>query len=121
MRRLVILTLLFILPLQFAWAAVMGVHGHTGDAPALSGPHTHPHHHGPEAGADHAHDAASGSDAEPGADEHPDHTHPVFTSLLAEPGLALSVSLSGGPLLQPSAAFLARTPPFPDRPPHAHA
>lgn len=121
MRRLVILTLMLILPLQFAWAAVLGIHGHAGDAPALSGPHTHPHHHGTEASADHAHDAASGSDAEHGTDEHPDHTHPVFTSLLAESGLSLSVSLPGGPILHPAAAFLSRTPPFPDRPPHAHA
>ncbi|HQT00645.1 MAG: hypothetical protein B7Y26_00970 [Hydrogenophilales bacterium 16-64-46] len=121
MRRLVILTLLLILPLQFAWAAVLGIHGHTGNTQALSGPHMHPHHHGMEASADPAPDAASESDGEHGADEHPDHTHPVFTSLLAESGLPQTVSLPGGPILHLSAVFLSRIPPLPDRPPHAHA
>lgn len=121
MRRLVILTLLLILPLQFTWAAVLGVHGHTGDTVALSGPHTHTHQHNPDGSAHYGHDASLGSDTEHGADNPTNHTHPVFTSLLAESGLVLTEALPGGPILHPPAAFLSYTPPFPDRPPHARA
>ena len=120
MRRLITLIIMLIVPLQFAWAAAAGLHGHMGKDVAISGFHTHDH--------DHHENAHSGGDAsgdknnqDHNQDGHHGHTHPVFSSILMDPSLTLDIALTGGPILHPPAAFLSRTPPLLDRPPLALA
>ncbi len=124
MRRLVALILLFIIPLQFAWSAVAGVHGHAGEtAPAL-GVHLHSHDHDPAHGHSHPGHADEGLSLDGGPEaghgedgHHASHYHPVFSLILMEPGLTLGAAASGGPIRHEPAAFPSRTPPLLDRPP----
>lgn len=120
MRRLVTLIIMLIVPLQIAWAAAVGTYGHAGNDVAAIGFHMHGHDHHDCMHADHAapHDTAS---QDHGEDGHHCHTHHVFSSMLAEPGLPLDEAVPGGPILYPPAAFLSRTPPLLDRPPLARA
>jgi hypothetical protein len=121
MRRFVALILMLVIPLQFAWAAALGVHGHAKQEVAAAGHHTHEHHHG-DHGSTH-HDHHSTCDA--GNPDHEDgphcHSHPVFSSLIAEPSLALAEAAPDDPVLSPPSGFLSRVPPLLDRPPLAHA
>ena len=125
MRRLIALVVMLVVPLQFAWAAVVGVEGHVGNPIAGAGFHLHghddghadhpghaPHAHGPAADAEHAN---------AGDDGHHGHTHPVFSSLLGDFGLALAEAVPGGLIVPPLSGFLSRTPPLLDRPPLARA
>lgn len=118
MRRLIVLIVLLVVPLQFAWAAVLGLHGHVGhDSPTAS---YHTHGDGLPGDADHDRDAPAGSKNQDQGDEgHHGHVHPVFSSLLAEPGLPWVEAVRDGPIPQPPARFLSRTPPLLDRPPLA--
>lgn len=119
MRRLIALVIMLVVPLQFAWAAAAGVHGHLGENLTALGMHSHSHDdHG------HAHDHAASSDAgaQHGEDgHHGQHYHPVFSSLIREPGLTLGPCLAGGPCPHPPTVFFSRTPPLLDRPPLARA
>lgn len=120
MRRLVALIIMLVVPLQFAWAAAAGLHGHTGKDAFVSGFHTHDHDHHESGHPDH--DASGGtSNQEHSEDGHHGHTHPVFSSVLMEAGFALDFALPGGPMLHPSAAFFSRIPPLLDRPPLVRA
>jgi len=120
MRRLIALIIMLIVPLQFAWAAAAGLHGHVGKDMASAGFHTHDHDHHESAHPDH--DAAGDTNNQDhNEDGHHGHSHPVFSSILVESGLTLDIALSGGPLLHPPAAFFSRTPPLLDRPPLARA
>ncbi len=120
MRRFIALIIMLIVPLQFAWAAAAGLHGHAGKDVATSGFHTHDHDHHECAHPDH--DSTGDTDHQDhNEDEHHGHCHPVFTSILMESGVTLDIALSGGPILHQPAAFLSRTPPLLDRPPLAHA
>lgn len=123
-RRLVVLILLLLVPFQFAWSAVAGVHGHMGaDAPAM-GVHAHEHGHAhQEPGqVDPASGLANGVDTEHGEDgHHASHYHPVFSSVLMEHSLALTIDSAGGPPLARVTDFLSRVTPPLDRPPLALA
>jgi len=122
MRRLIALIIMLIVPLQFAWAAAVGVYGHAGQGVAAAGFHTHGHDHEPHGDTHHDHGAPADSKSqEHGDDGHHGHTHPVFSSLLAELGLSLAETVPGGPILQSPTGFLSRTPPLLDRPPLARA
>ena len=120
MRRLIVLIIMFIVPLQFAWAAAAGLHGHVGKDMAPAGFHTHDHDHHESAHPDHD---ASGdtNDQDHNGDGHHAHYHPVFTPIPMESGVTLDIALSGGPILYPPVAFLSHTPPLLDRPPLARA
>lgn len=124
MRRLVALIIMLVVPLQFAWAAAVGLQGHAGQDVASTGFHEHGHDHGGHPDSAHPDHGAPGDPKDQehhGEDGHHGHTHPVFSSLLAEPGLALDELVPGGPILHPPAEFVTRTPPLLDRPPLARA
>lgn len=123
MRRLVSLIIMLVVPLQIAWAAAVGTYGHVGSDVVAIGFHMHdPGHHDHHdcVHTDHAapHDTANQNHSEDG---HHCHTHHVFSSMLADPGMPLDEAVAGGPILYPPAAFLSRTPPLLDRPPLARA
>jgi hypothetical protein len=120
MRRLITLIIMLIVPLQFAWAAAVGLHGHTGNDAAASGYHTHDHDHHKSGHPDHA-DSGGTSNQEHSEDGHHGHYHPVFSSILMESSVTLDIALLGGPILHPPAAFFSRIPPLLDRPPLARA
>ena len=125
MRRLVALILMLILPFQFAWSAVLSLHGHAGDNAAALGVHVHSHGDHDAGHAGHAdHDASLAADGETGHNEdghHCSHYHPVFSFIIMENGLNLGVASPDGPPPHPLAAFLSHTPPLFDRPPLARA
>ncbi len=123
MRRFIVLIIMLVVPLQFAWSAAAGLHGHTGDSQAHLGVHTHDHahHHAHHAQGHPGHGASGDTDKDRNQDGHHDHYHPVFSAIITEPGLTLGSALPGGPILHSTAAFLSRTPPLLDRPPLARA
>lgn len=125
MRRLVALILLLIVPLQFAWSAVAGVHGHMGADIAAMGVHSHVHDHDEHQDSKHPdHDVSLTDNLDQGHGEdghHASHYHPVFSSILMEHSLALSPGLASGPILFDPTVFLSRVPPPLDRPPLAFA
>ncbi|MBI5331107.1 MAG: hypothetical protein HZB71_10900 [Betaproteobacteria bacterium] len=114
MRRAIVLILLLVIPLQFAWATAAGLFGHAGEDVAL-GVHSHGH--------DHPADIPLG-DAEKG---HTDdgllgsHCHPTCLTLLFEINLNVGAAQSEGPPAYAPTRFLSRTPPRLDRPPLARA
>ncbi|MBU1665450.1 MAG: hypothetical protein KKG92_08620 [Gammaproteobacteria bacterium] len=120
MRRFIALILMLIVPLQFAWSAAAGVHGHLGENVAALGAHAHDHdnHDGEHADHDVADDTDKGHNED---GHHGSHYHPVFSSILMETGLSLGISAPDGPPPHPLAAFLSHTPPLFDRPPLARA
>ncbi|MDO9385171.1 MAG: hypothetical protein Q7T65_00555 [Thiobacillus sp.] len=119
MRRLIVLIIMLIVPLQFAWAAA-GLHGYVEKDVTTSGFHTHDHDHHESADPDHD-SSGDTNNQDHNEDGHHGHYHPVFSSILMASGLTLDIDLSGGPILYPPAAFLSHTPPLLDRPPLARA
>ncbi len=120
MRRLIALIIMLIVPLQFAWSAAAGLHGNVAKDVATSGFHTHGHDH--HESSHPGHDASGDTNnKDHKEDGHHGHSHPVFSSIVMESGLALDAALSGGPILHPPAAFFSHTPPLLDRPPLARA
>lgn len=121
MRRFITLIIMLIVPLQFAWSAAAGLHGHLAKDVAASGFHIHDHDH--DESNHPGHDASSDNknNKDHNNDGHHDHCHPVFSTILMESSLTLDMTLSGGPILCPPAAYLSHTPPLLDRPPLAHA
>src|SRR5574340_297438 len=105
MHRFSALIIMLVVPLQFAWAAAVGIYGHTGKDIAVAGFHTHGHDHHGDAHHDHGAPADSNSQ-DHGDDGHHGHTHPVFSSLLAEPGLLLVEAVPAGPIVHPPTGFL---------------
>lgn len=120
MRRFIVLIVMLVVPLQFAWAAAASAYGHLGENVASLGVHAHSHD-------DHGHGHHASSDTGKGKSQsddghhHGDHCHPVFFSLIVEPSLSLGLCLAGGPRPHPPETFLSRTPPLLDRPPLARA
>lgn len=120
MRRLIAIIVMIIVPLQFAWAAAVGLHGHAGKDVTTSGFHTHDHDHHGNGHLDH--DASGDTNKQDhNEDGHHGHYHPVFSSILMESALTLDIALTSRPILHPPAAFFSRTPPLLDRPPLARA
>lgn len=118
MRRFIALVVMLIVPLQFAWSAAGGMHGHTASGTVTFGIHLHEHdHHDAQSG----HSAAGESGQDHCQDGHHPHCHPVFSAVLMEPGLSLDTLVSGEPCLQLSERFLSRTPSPLERPPLARA
>jgi hypothetical protein len=120
MRRFITLIIMLIVPLQFAWAAAAGLHGHAGKDVATAGFHTHDHDHHESS---HSIPDAAGdtNNKDHNEDGHHGHYHPVFTYIPMESGLTLDIALPSGPTLPPPAVFFSRIPPLLDRPPLARA
>lgn len=126
MRSFAAFLLMFIMPLQFAWSAVVSVHGHVGGNPPVLGVHSHAHDHGHgDMDPGHAgHDVSPSDDtgAPHGEDgHHAGHSHPVFTPILASVTLSMAVPVANGPIQHPPGVLISRTPPPLDRPPLALA
>ena len=114
MRRLIVLVVMLIVPLQFAWAAAAALHGPTAQNVVALGIHAHGHDY---------HDAGHGGmDKDHNKDEHHGgHCHHILSLILPESGLTPGLMPSGGRILHPPAAFFTRIPPLLDRPPLARA
>jgi len=121
MRRFIALIIMIIVPLQFAWSAAAGLHGHMGKNVAALGIHAYDHDYHDAGHANH--DATNGStDNDHNNDEHHGgHCHHVLSLFLPEPGLTPGMMPSGGRILHPPAVFFTRTPLLLDRPPLARA
>ncbi len=121
MRHFIALIIMLVVPLQFAWAATAGLHGHMGENVGALGVHAHDHDHHEHGQSDH--DASGDTGKNPSEDgHHGNHCcHPVFSSIIMESSLSLGLCLSGGPLPHPLEVFFSRTPPLLDRPPLARA
>ena len=122
MRRFVALIIMFVVPLQFAWAAAAGLYGHLGAEAVGAHVHEHEHHHG----ASHVNHAlahsANADDAEHNKDGHQgSHCHHIFSFILQQDDSLSCLQLSSGPIQDAPAAFFTRIPPLLDRPPLAHA
>lgn len=118
MRRLLAVFLLLIVPLQFAWSAVQGVHGHLGgDVPAVGfhahddGDHVHPGTSPAAADGEHGHHNAD--------DHHDGHCHLAFSLILGGSAPALAATPRGGAPAAPPLAFTSHIPPLFDWPPSA--
>jgi hypothetical protein len=118
MRRLLATLLLMIVPFQFAWSAVQGVHVHPGDdAPVAE---FHAHHDADHAHADAAPAASGAGDCSHNADGHHDgHCHLAFSMILSGPAPALAATPRGGAPAAPPLAFTSHIPPLFDWPPSA--
>jgi hypothetical protein len=116
MRRFIALIIMFIVPLQFAWSAAAGLHGHV--SMDVVGAHVldHDHHH--DAGHERAVPGA-GDEQHNEDGHHGSHCHHVFSFICHQPGTLPGLALSGGPIQHAPAVFLSRIPPLLDRPPLA--
>ncbi|WP_018078669.1 hypothetical protein [Thiobacillus denitrificans] len=122
MRRLVAVIIMFIVPLQFAWAAAVGIYGHAGQDRSPLGFHSHVVGHDHQGDAHHDHDVLGNSQTqEHGEDGHHSHVHPVFSSLLAQFSLSFIEAAPDGLIMPPPTGFQSRTPPLLDRPPLVRA
>ncbi|MHB1216419.1 MAG: hypothetical protein ACYCY9_15685 [Thiobacillus sp.] len=121
MRRFIALIIMIIVPLQFAWSAAAGLHGHMGQNVAAQGLHAHDHDYHDAGHANHG-ATNGGMDNDHNKDEHHGgHCHHVLSLILPESGLIQGLIPSGGRILHPHATFFTRTPPLLDRPPLASA
>lgn len=121
MHRLIIFILMLVVPLQYAWSAVMAMdvhHAPTTIAPITLSAHSHDHDH------DHVcHDLSVS--AEPGSQpddgHHGGHCHHVLTMALLGDVPLLAHAVSDGKIGEWSRTFSSRTPPLLDRPPEMRA
>jgi len=120
MRRFVAILLILFVPLQLAWSAVQGVHGHVGEHASALGFHTHDGDHA------HAHDSghsghdgsqSDNNDAESADGSASGHFHPVFVSLVIAHDVSLDDSFRDALPPRLSVSFTSRTPPLFDWPP----
>ncbi len=124
MRRFVALILMFIVPLQFAWAAAAGLHGHLGEDVSALGLHVHDHDHDYHDLGHADHDASMADDVDTGHNDdghHVSHCHHVFSPILMGQAVTLAVVLPDRPPLHLSVRFFSHTPPLLDPPPLAPA
>jgi len=123
MRRLIVLVLMLLVPLQFAWSTVLSLHGHAGDDRPALGFHSHAGDHDHAAGGSltpHDVPAVAGSSPVDSADgHHAGHYHPVFVSLIIDADVRLDESPPGAPPLGPTVTLTSRIPPLFDWPPAA--
>src|SRR3989339_2096836 len=98
MRCLIALILLLIVPLQFSWAAAMGVHGHLGGDTRAVGVHAHDHDFHASTESDHVHAMPGDSDVGHNDDgPHVSHCHHVFSVVFDTSGLTLGQSQPASP------------------------
>lgn len=123
MRRLVLIVLMMLVPLQAAWAAGHAAYGHHDGGAGSSERHILDHGH--DGMGDHTHavgDELTGADSggnspQAGNGHHGCHLHPAFSVMLPTPTGKMAFSTAN--LLPPHSAarFASHTPPLFDRPP----
>lgn len=120
MRRVLALLLMLIVPIQLALALEQGVHDHDRKDLVQWGYHAHlqDSHHDHE----HASGAAFNGIDHDGTNHqddghHGNHYHPVFSSLIADPGPSLVDTSPSGLAARPPASFISHIPPLFERPP----
>jgi hypothetical protein len=123
MRRLIALILLLIVPLQFSWAAAMGVHGHRGgDTRMLSACMPMTTIFTPARTRTMTHTLAADTDVGHNDDgHHVSHCHHVFTAAFMDSGLTLGQSQPDAAPAHPAARFTSHTPLLQNPPPPARA
>lgn len=121
MRRLIALILMLIVPLQYAWSAVVELHGHPVSAPVSMSTHAHDHDFHGSGHTDHDLSVSGDQDGYNTDDHHGSHCHHVLSLALLGDVPLLAHDVSGGRLISLSRAFHSRTPPPLDRPPSARA
>ena len=94
MRRLIALIIMLIVPLQFAWSAASGLHGHLGEDVAALGMHAHDHDHDYHNAGHDDHDLSMAGDTDSGHDKehHSSHCHHVLSFILTDSSLALGAT-----------------------------
>lgn len=118
MRRFVALMLMFIVPLQFAWATAAGLHGHLGEGVPAIGLHVHDHDYHDLGHADHDAKTSDATDAGHNDDgHHVSHCHHVFSPILMGQAVTVAVVLPDRPPLPLSVRFFSHTPSLLDPPP----
>ena len=127
MRRLLLIFLMLLVPIQTTWSANHALYGHMEGKVAAGGLHMHAHDH------DHAnmahHDASSpDSGVSPvdgetltqgGESHHGCHIHPAFSMILPDRVAGLPSDAVALPPLSFSTSFTSHIPPLSDRPPAA--
>jgi hypothetical protein len=125
MRRLMMILLILLVPLQSAWSTGHALYGHSDDKVASTGPYVHAHDHDHD--DDHRDRASAATPMDTDAPGHGDnkhhgcHFHPVFTVIPTDRSVPLS---DDSPALPPSsrpASFTSHSPPLFDRPPSVRA
>lgn len=124
MHRALVILLMLIIPIQFAWSAVANGHGHMDIEGSSSGFHVHhdDHDHDHEGGnvGGHGNDTASSDLGNPDhdADDHHDgHHHPAFTMLIPDGRQEFVETLPHAAPWRPLPTFISRTPLLFDWPP----
>ena len=123
MRRLIAILLMLVMPLQSAWSAAAGMHGHLDGGAAASGVHAHDHDYHDAGHADHDLSATADQDNDGHNNDghHGSHCHHGLSVILMETDLALALAQSDGTVIHPPLRFHSHIPLLLDRPPLAHA
>lgn len=123
-RRILAILLMFLVPLQFAWSAAQGLHGHLDSELSATGFHSHDSDHGhADSDAPSVHDAAV-DDGGAGAGEHEHsagHYHPIMVSIVVDADLKIGPAPLGGSPPSSAVHFSSRVPPPFDWPPSARS
>jgi hypothetical protein len=123
MRRFIALIVMFVVPLQFAWSAVLNVGDHVESGVVVT-QHAHDHdHHGggyPDRGLIDTEPAEDGTHCRD-CHHHASHCHHVFSFIFQQSTSPVSLELKAGAIAHIATAFVSRTPPPLDRPPLARA
>ncbi len=118
-KRLLIIFLLLLVPLQTSWSLAMSVHGHVGEDWPTLGLHSHAHEH------EHSHDPSPPSQDQAQAsaphDDGHHHSHSHQTVDLLATHLSFGLSPSGSAPLPQTPRFTSHIPALPDLPPAARA
>lgn len=123
MRRLLLIFLMLIVPIQTAWSAGHAVHGHFDRDVASGALHVHDHDGSSHQDADEpdsiADQVGSGTSNHGGIGHPGSHAHPAFAMI--PPNCAAGLSYDASELPPPfrSATFTSHIPPLFDRPPAA--
>lgn len=123
MRRVLLLLLIFIIPIQYAWTAALAAHVHPlGTQSGMHAfTHTHGHDHHDAGHADHDLSQVADADQHNDDNHHGSHCHHVLSPALLDAGPLFGAAAGGGGIEQPVLAFHTRIPPLLDRPPLARA
>lgn len=123
MRRLLVILLMLLVPLQSAWSAGHAFHvDHVASADSYVHSHDHDHDHDVDQG-----DWTSDATGTTGSSEHGDnshhgsHVHPAFTVILPDRSVVLTEDSPALPPPSRSASFTSHSPPLFDRPPSVRA
>lgn len=115
MRRLILFILMLVVPLQYAWSAVVAMDAH--HAPMTLSAHENDHHHGV------CHDGSVsvklGNQHDDG--HHGSHCHHVLSMALLGNVSSLAHAVAGDTFGEWRLSFCSRTPPLLDRPPEMRA